>query len=145
MSKKSANKIVETERSPSDFIEAIEDPRQREDSRTLLRLMKRATGKPPKMWGDSIVGFGSYHYVYESGREGDYLETGFSPRKGKMSIYIMSGFESYDDLMARIGKVQTGKSCLYVKRLDDVDLDVLETLVSRSVEYVRTRMHKPAE
>lgn len=88
------------------------------------------------MWGPSIVGFGEYHYKYESGREGDFLITGFSPRKSALTIYIMPGFARYEALMAKLGKHRTGKSCLYINRLDDVDLSVLEELVTRSVEYM---------
>ena len=88
------------------------------------------------MWGTSIVGFGEYHYKYESGREGDFLITGFSPRKSAFTIYIMPGFARYEALMDKLGKHRTGKSCLYINRLDDVDLSVLEELVTRSVEYM---------
>lgn len=88
------------------------------------------------MWGPSIVGFGEYHYKYESGREGDFLITGFSPRKSALTIYIMPGFTRYEALMEKLGKHRTGKSCLYINRLDDVDLSVLEELVTRSVEYM---------
>lgn len=88
------------------------------------------------MWGPSIVGFGEYHYKYESGREGDFLITGFSPRKSALTIYIMPGFARYEALMDKLGKHRTGKSCLYINRLDDVDLSVLEELVTRSVEYM---------
>lgn len=121
------------------FIDAIEDPQQQEDSRTLVELMRRATNREPKMWGDSIVGFGDYHYKYESGREGDWFLAGFSPRKGKFSIYVMAGFDEYEELMSALGKHKTGKSCLYVKRLQDVDLSVLEELVSRSARHVAAR------
>ena len=99
--------------------------------------MQRVTGEPPTMWGDSIVGFGSYHYVYDSGREGDWFLTGFSPRKRNLSLYIMAGFSDYDELMERLGKHKTGKSCLYVNRLSDIDLDVLEALVRQSVAHMR--------
>lgn len=121
------------------FIDAIDDPQQQEDSRTLVELMCRATNEEPKMWGDSIVGFGDYHYKYESGREGDWFLAGFSPRKGKFSIYVMAGFDEYEELMSALGKHKTGKSCLDVKRLQDVDLSVLEELVSRSARHVAAR------
>lgn len=89
------------------------------------------------MWGDSIVGFGHYHYKYASGREGDWMLTGFAPRKRNLTLYIMSGFEEYDDLMQKLGKHSTGKSCLYINKLEDIDLDVLRELVGRSVQHMR--------
>jgi len=101
--------------------------------------MKEATQAEPLMWGDAIVGFGNYHYRYASGREGDWFLTGFSPRKQNLTLYIMSGFEQYDTLLGKLGKHSTSKSCLYIKRLDDIDLPTLSDLVRRSVEHmVRT-------
>ncbi len=99
--------------------------------------MREITGDEPAMWGPSMVGFGRYHYKYASGREGDWFVAGFSPRKQNLTLYIMSGFSGYDELMARLGKHTTGKSCLYIKRLEDVDLAVLEELIRRSVAHVR--------
>ena len=101
--------------------------------------MKRVTDERPKMWGTSIVGYGSYHYVYASGREGDFLVAGFSPRKQALTLYIMSGFSGHQALMKKLGKHKTGKSCLYIKKLDDVDLEVLEELISRSVSFVQKK------
>jgi hypothetical protein len=101
--------------------------------------MKKVTGKPAKMWGSSIVGFGSYHYVYESGHEGDTCVTGFSPRKSALTIYVMPGFTEHAALLKKLGKVKTGKGCLYIKRLDDIDMPTLETLVSRAVRQVEKR------
>ena len=98
--------------------------------------MRRVTGDEPAMWGPSIVGFGSYHYKYASGREGDWMKVGFSPRKQQLTLYIMSGFSRFDELMGRLGKHSTGKSCLYIKRLEDVDLGVLEELVRESVAHL---------
>lgn len=121
------------------FLDAVADPQRREDCHALRALMERVTGAEPRMWGPSIVGFGSYHYVYESGREGDWFLTGFSPRKGDLTLYIMAGFDRYDALMARLGKHKTGKSCLYVKRLSDLDMDVLEELATLSVKHMRAR------
>ncbi len=121
------------------FLDGVEDDSKRRDARTVARLMKRVTGERPKMWGDSIVGYGSSHYVYASGREGDWPLAGFSPRKQAMTLYIMSGFSGHQALMKKLGKHSTGKSCLYIKRLDDVDLEVLEELVERSVAYVREK------
>ena len=119
------------------FLEGVGDEARREDCRTLLALMRRVTGAEPEMWGPSIVGFGSYHYRYASGREGDWFLTGFSPRKRDLTLYVMAGFEGYEDLLARLGPHKTGKSCLYVKRLADLDLEVLEALIAASVEHMR--------
>jgi hypothetical protein len=119
------------------FLQGVGDEARREDCRTLLALMRRATGAEPEMWGPSIVGFGSYHYTYASGREGDWFLTGFSPRRRDLTLYIMAGFSAYDELLARLGPHRTGKSCLYVKRLADLDLEVLEALVAASVKRMR--------
>ncbi len=105
----------------------------------MLALMKRVTGEEPVMWGDSIVGFGSYHYRYASGREGDWPLAGFSPRKRALTVYIMSGFAKHDQLLSRLGKHATGKSCLYINRLEDVDMEVLRELVECSVAEVSAR------
>lgn len=99
--------------------------------------MSRATGEKPMMWGTTIVGFGTYHYKYDSGREGDWMLTGFSPRKQALTLYIMSGFDKYQELMDQLGTYKTGKSCLYVKRLSDINLNVLVELVQESVRYMR--------
>jgi hypothetical protein len=117
------------------FIAAIPDAQKRKDSEALCRLMAEETGEPPRMWGKSIVGFGSYHYTYASGREGDSMALGFSPRKGSLTLYLMDGFSGYEELLGRLGKHSTGKSCLYVKRLSDVDLGVLRELVGRSYRH----------
>ncbi len=119
--------------SVADFIASVADPRRREDCETMVRLMQEVTGRPPEMWGESIVGFGRYAYKYASGWTGEWMATGFSPRKDNLTLYIMSGFDELADLMARLGKYKTGKGCLYVKRLSDVDLGVLRELVARSV------------
>lgn len=119
------------------FLEGIEDETKRADCRELVATMGEITGAPAKLWGPSMVGFGSYHYVYESGREGDWFEVGFAPRKRDLSLYVMSGFTGHEKLMAKLGKHKTGKACLYVKRLDDIDRDVLRELFERSVAYVR--------
>jgi len=128
-----------TDASVEAFIDAVDHPRRREDARTLLELMHRVTGEEPVMWGPSIVGYGSYHYRYASGQEADWPVVGFSPRKQNLSIYIMTGFEESDELLSRLGKHKTGKSCLYVNKLADVDLDVLETLVRASVAAMKRR------
>lgn len=121
------------------FLESIEDPKRREDGFKALDLMKKISGCQPKMWGGSIVGFDSYHYVYSSGREGDWPAVGFSPRKQALSLYIMSGFTKYQDLMAKLGKFKTGKSCLYVKKWEDIDEDVLSELISDSIAYIKEK------
>jgi hypothetical protein len=126
-----------TTASVSDFLAAIEDDERRQDCLTVAKIMKKATGAEPRMWGPSIVGFGDHHYKYESGRELDWFLTGFSPRKRELTLYIMPGFTRYDALMAKLGKYKTGKSCLYIKRLADVDLTVLRTLVEDSVGHMR--------
>jgi len=125
-----------TDKSVKDFLDSVTDERKRQDSYQILKLMERVTGSQPKMWGDSIVGFGTYHYRYASGREGDWLLTGFSPRKQNLTLYIMAGFDEYEGLLNRLGKYKTGKSCLYINRLADVDLSVLEELIRRSVDHM---------
>ncbi|MXY48370.1 MAG: DUF1801 domain-containing protein [Gemmatimonadetes bacterium] len=128
-----------TDASVDAFIDAVDHPRRREDARTLMDLMQRVTGEEPVMWGPSIVGYGSYHYRYASGQEADWPVVGFSPRKQNLSIYIMTGFEASDALLSHLGKHKTGKSCLYVNKLADVDLDVLESLVRASVAEMKRR------
>lgn len=121
------------------YLDQIEDPQQKEDALSILEMMKGISKEPPKMWGDSMVGFGSYHYKYASGREGDWFLTGFSPRKKQISLYIMAGFEAHEDLLKNLGKYKTGKSCLYIKKLSDIDTEVLEKLIRKSVEYMREK------
>lgn len=130
-------KTKQNKASVATFLGAIEDKQQLSDARKLSAMMRAATGSRAKMWGASIVGFGSYHYKYASGHEGDCFVTGYSPRKQNLSIYIMAGFSGCDKLMAKLGKHKTGKSCLYIKRLDDVDEAVLNTLIEKSVKYMQ--------
>ncbi len=118
------------------FLNSVENEKRREDSFVVLDLMKEVTGEKPVMWGTSIVGFGSYHYKYASGREGDWFVVGFSPRKQSMTLYIVDGFGNYDLLLRDLGKYKTGKSCLYINKLEDVDQKVLRELVKQSVESV---------
>ncbi len=132
-------KTVPTRASVTAFLDAIPDEERRRDCRRIVAMMKRLTKAQPKMWGTSIVGFGAYHYRYASGREGDLFLAGFSPRKSDLTLYIMSGFSGHAALMKKLGKHRTGKSCLYIKRLEDVDMDVLEELVRRSVAQVAKR------
>ena len=135
----SGNKTTPTDANVSAFLAAIEDDQRREDCRTLLALMGRITGKPAVMWGPSIVGFDTYHYKYESGREGDWAVTGFSPRRGDISVYLTASSPEQDDLLARLGGHKMGKACLYIRRLSDIDLAVLEQLIAASVAEVKRR------
>ncbi len=130
-------KTQKTEASVDDFIAAIEDEQRRKDCRAVMAIMKRVTKAAPKLWGTNIVGYGSYHYKYASGQEGDWPLVGLSPRKQNLTVYIMAGFDDYPELMAKLGKYKTGKSCLYLKRLADVDTAVLEKLVAASVKDMK--------
>lgn len=121
-----------------EFLSAVPDERRRDDADRLCELMEQITGEPAAMWGPSIVGFGSYHYRYESGNEGDAPLAGFSPRKANLVVYLVSGYEQrYPKLLAKLGPHKTGKSCLYLKRLDDVDQGVLRQLIERSCRVAR--------
>ena len=130
-------KTQPNDRSVDQFLQAIENDQKRQDSREIVALMAQVTGETAQMWGDSIVGFGRYRYRYASGREGEWPLVGFSPRKQNLTLYIMAGFDHYDELLERLGKYSTGKSCLYVKKLEDVDRAVLEALVRASVEHMQ--------
>ncbi len=127
--------------SVTDFLDQIEDEGKRDYARQICAMMERLTGEEPKMWGKSIVGFGSYHYRYNSGREGDWFLTGFSPRKQSMTIYIMPGFDLFPEIMEQLGKYKTGKSCLYVKKPEDIQTEQLEKLIQVSVDYMREKYH----
>ena len=129
-------KTQPTSRSVESFLKTITDKCRRADCFAVLKLMKGITKAQPRMWGPSIVGFGSYHYKYESGREGEWFQAGFSPRKDSLTLYIMSGFARHDALMKKLGKHKTGKSCLYIKRLADVDMKVLTELIEESIRHV---------
>lgn len=131
------NKIKETDASVEAFLDAIQDDEKRQDCRTVLQLMKEVTGAEPRIWGGGMVGFGSYHYKYPSGREGDWFLTGFAPRARELTLYITAGFDRYEALLADLGKFKTGRSCLYLKRLADVDLGVLRKLIAASVDHMR--------
>lgn len=121
-----------------EFINAVENDTRRSDSYVLLDLLEKITGHPPVLWGNSLIGFGSYHYKYDSGREGDMLMAGFSPRKQSLSIYN-TGFKRYPELMEKLGKHKTGGSCLYINKLSDVNLDVLTELISTAYEHMKTK------
>lgn len=129
-------KTQPNDQSVEQFLNSVPDEQKRTDSFTVLQLMQQVTGEEPIMWGDSIIGFGRYQYKYASGRKGEWFLTGFSPRKQSLTLYIMSGFDAYDALLGKLGKYTTGKSCLYVKKLEDVDLEVLQELVRQSVDHM---------
>lgn len=133
------NKTQPTEQSVESFLDSVEDERKRVDCYTLLELIGEITGDKPVMWGSSIIGFGTYHYKYASGREGDFMVTGFSPRKRNLTIYVMPGFDQYEQMLSRLGKYKTGRSCLYVNKLADVDMDILRELLSAGVKYMREK------
>lgn len=128
------NKTTENNASVDRFIESIEDEKQQEDCYKLLDYMEKVTQWPPKMWGDSIIGFGKYHYQYDSGREGDFLVVGFSPRKGKISIYMPQYLENYPEELKALGDLKHGKVCIYVKKIEDIDLDALEVLILKNIK-----------
>ena len=132
-------KTKRNRRSVNKFLSAVENETRRQDAKKVCALMKEATGCKPEMWGDSIVGFDAYSYEYASGRKGDWPVVGFSPRKTNLALYIMSGFSRCQELLAKLGKHKTGKSCLYITRLDEVDIKVLKEIVRDSVAHVRSR------
>lgn len=130
-------KTKENKASVSAFLNSIEDVEKRSDTKKVLALMKKQTGMKPKMWGDSIVGFGLFPYKYASGREGEWFMVGLSPRKQALTLYMMLGFDKSKTLMKKLGKYKTGKSCLYVKKLEDIDLSILEKLVKQNVDHFK--------
>jgi hypothetical protein len=119
------------------YLAQVEPVRRREDAHVVLDMMQEITGEPPKMWGPTMIGFGEYRFKYESGREGDWFLSGFAPRKANLVLYIMGGFQGHEDLMAKLGKHKTGKSCLYVNKLEDIDLKVLRQLIQKSAAHVK--------
>ena len=130
------NKTQATSADVTAFIDGVADETQRADAHVIAAMMARLSGAPPKMWGPSIIGFGSYHYKYDSGREGDSLRIGFSPRKGQTVLYLIDGYAGKEAQLARLGKHKLGKSCLYIKRLSDVDVGVLEEMVVETLAYM---------
>ena len=131
------NKTKPTDADVDAHLAGVEPARRREDAQALLQLMKRITRMKPVMWGDSIVGFGRYHYKYDSGREGDFFLTGFAPRKAAMTVYVMPGFKQYGDQLARLGKHRHSVSCLYLTRLDGIDMGALEEIIRDSVKRMK--------
>ena len=125
--------------SVADFLDAVENPVRRADGKTVCAMMAQITGEEPRMWGPSIIGFGSYHYNYDSGHEGTSCRIGCSPRKSELVLYILSGSEDEAELLARLGKHKTGKSCLYIKYLSDIDGAVLGEIIARSLAYMNAR------
>ncbi len=128
------NKTQATSQSPADFIAAVEPSRRRDEAQQLDALFQRTTGYRPVMWGPSMIGYGRYAYRYASGRSGEFLATGFAPRKVELSIYIMPGYQDFADLLAELGPHRKGKSCLYIRRLEAVDQQVLATLIRKGLE-----------
>jgi hypothetical protein len=135
----SENKTRPTNASVSDFINAVENDTRRKDAHVLLGIMEELTGEPAVMWGNSIIGFGRYHYKYDSGREGDMILTGFSPRKSNLSLYVGTKAERNNMYLEKLGKHKTGSSCLYVNKLADIDLEVLKDLIKSNYEYVKKK------
>ena len=119
------------------FLNKVESEKKRKDSFAIMEMMEEVTGEKAIMWGNSIIGFGSYQYKYESGREGEWMLIGFSPRKQNITLYIMPGFENYGELLGQLGKYSTGKSCLYIKKTEDVDMEVLRDLVQHSYQHMK--------
>lgn len=138
-----ANKTAPTDVDPREFVAAIEDEAKRADAERLLELFAELTKQPPVMWGEAIVGYGSYDYRYASGREGTFLRSGFSPRRQNFSLYVMAGFDGRDDLLEKLGRHSTGRSCLYIKRLDDVHMPTLKKLIRADWREMAKRYGKP--
>lgn len=136
---KNQNKTQENDHDVDEFIASIEKDQKRLDAQKILMMMEEISGHPPKMWGASIIGFGTYHYKYDSGREGDAMKIGFSPRKANLVLYIMLGFEGYIDKLASLGKHKTGKSCLYINNLADIDLSVLNEIIKISIDTMNDK------
>jgi hypothetical protein len=134
-----ANKTKPEKTSVSAYIEAVENDTRRADAKALLKLMKEITGEKPVMWGPSLIGFGNYHYKYESGREGDAMRIGFSPRSANMVLYLLAGWEGEAALLKKLGKHKTGVSCLYINKLADVDMAVLREMITRSLAYMNKK------
>ncbi len=132
-------KTKQTDQAVEEFLASVENDKRRADAEVVADIMTRVTGAPAKMWGSAIIGFDTYTYKYESGKTGDWMITGLSPRKSSLSVYIMPGFDAYADKLAKLGKYKTGKSCLYINKLEDIDLEVLEDLIATSVKDMRAK------
>ncbi len=140
----SNNKTQKTGASVSEFLQAVDNPRRREDGFAILEMMRQITGLEPEMWGPSIIGFGDYHYQYASGREGDIFLVGFAPRKQNLSLYLESGFEEHERLLAKLGKHRRSVACLYINKLADLDLDVLRELIDESFKRSKADLETPS-
>ena len=134
---KAENKTMPTKVSVRDFVNSVENETRRRDAKALMKIFKDVTGMSPQMWGPSLIGYGRYHYKYESGREGEMLMTGFSPRKANLVLYIMPGYLDLEEKLSRLGKHKLGKACLYINKLADVDVDVLKEIITYGVEYMQ--------
>lgn len=132
-------KTKPTNQNVEEFLNRLPDEKKRRESFTLLKLMRRITKTEPQMWGNSMIGFGQYHYRYASGREGEWFLTGFSPRKANLTLYLMAGLEQYGELLQALGKCKIGKSCLYISKIEDIDLSILEKLIQESVRALREK------
>ncbi|MEO1254797.1 MAG: DUF1801 domain-containing protein [Bacteroidota bacterium] len=127
------------DQSVTDFVESVEPEWKKQDAKQILNLLHKVTGEQPKMWGNSIIGFGKYHYKYESGREGDWFLAGFSPRKQDTTIYMTGGFDNLGELLTKLGKHKKSVGCLYLKKLEDVNIDILEKMIQKSIETYKKR------
>ncbi|RNF39362.1 DUF1801 domain-containing protein [Planococcus salinus] len=136
-------KTKENDADVTEFLESVDHPKKRQDAYRLLTIFEEASGYPPKMWGGSIIGFGSYHYVYESGHEGDAPLVGFSPRKAKISLYFATGDADRENLLAKFGKHTTGKACVYINKVEDIDVEVLKELIRQSITFLQDRYPQP--
>ena len=136
------NKTKETKQSVTAFLNGIEDPNKRKDAKLIAKIMRTVSGERAKMWGPAIVGYGNYHYTYASGREGNFMRMGFSPRKQNMVVYIMPGFSGSNALLKKLGKHKIGKSCLYLNKLENIDIDVLTTLIQKSYAEMNKKYPK---
>lgn len=130
------NKTKQNKGSVTAFLNAVQDEQKRTDSYAILETMKALSGEEPKMWGESIIGFGTYHYKYASGREGDFMRIGFAPRKQNIALYLMTGANRDQHLITKLGKYKTGKSCLYINKLAEVDIDVLKEMITSSIKLM---------
>ncbi|TGN19998.1 DUF1801 domain-containing protein [Leptospira idonii] len=139
---KAEQKTKETQNSVVSFLNQIKEESKRTDCFELVSLMEKITKEKAKLWGTNLVGFGNYHYVYESGHEGDSFLVGFSPRSQNLTLYIMAGFETYESILKDLGKFKTGKSCLYIKKLEDIDRKKLKELITNSVSYMKKKYKK---
>tara|TARA_R110000751_G_scaffold77876_2_gene156970 strand:- start:303 stop:725 length:423 start_codon:yes stop_codon:yes gene_type:complete len=134
-----ANKTQPTSNSVIDYLNTVDNNKRREDAFVLLDLFDNIMSEKAVLWGESLIGYGEYHYKYESGREGDFFLTGFSPRKQNLSIYIMPGFKKYTHLLTKLGKHKAGAACLYINKIEDIDITILKQLIKESADYMRTK------